>query len=214
MRNRLTKSSVKKECRFCYPPDTDRIIYRTNNFYVMLSLVPIVEGYLLIISNHHYECCAAIDSEIMEEFCHLVGTVKKILQYEYGCAIFYEHGRSGSSLQYSTSGRHCYHAHLHCVPTKVDLGQIVENDFHPTYIKDWNNLKSIFCEQHLPYLFIDSNDKKRLFLINRKIRSQYLRFKLAEALNKEKLSDWMKFSGWRKIYAAKKRLVGCFTNLE
>lgn len=38
---------LEETCRFCYPPEKERILYATENFYVMASLGPIVEGYLL-----------------------------------------------------------------------------------------------------------------------------------------------------------------------
>lgn len=43
---------LEETCRFCYPPEKERILYATENFYVMASLGPIVEGYLLIVSKN------------------------------------------------------------------------------------------------------------------------------------------------------------------
>lgn len=43
---------LEETCRFCYPPEKERILYTTENFYVMASLGPIVEGYLLIVSKN------------------------------------------------------------------------------------------------------------------------------------------------------------------
>lgn len=52
-----------------------------------------------------------------------------------------------------------------------------------------------------------------MFLVNEKLRSQYLRYKLATALGVENLTDWLKKPGWRKIWKAKKRLNPYFTEL-
>lgn len=51
---------LEETCRFCYPPEKERILYATENFYVMASLGPIVEGYLLIVSKKHIPACANI----------------------------------------------------------------------------------------------------------------------------------------------------------
>ena len=50
---------LEETCRFCYPPEKERILYATENFYVMASLGPIVEGYLLIVSKKHIPAITA-----------------------------------------------------------------------------------------------------------------------------------------------------------
>ena len=47
------KFQIESGCRFCNPPEKERILMETDNFYVMVSLGPIVEGYLLIVAKKH-----------------------------------------------------------------------------------------------------------------------------------------------------------------
>ena len=70
---------IENFCRFCNPPDKDRILYETENFYVMLSLGPIVEGYTLLVTKQHVGCCADIPDALMEEFIYLYNKIKNIL---------------------------------------------------------------------------------------------------------------------------------------
>ena len=51
---------LEETCRFCYPPEKERILYATENFYVMASLGPIVEGYLLMASRDAYLLCLSL----------------------------------------------------------------------------------------------------------------------------------------------------------
>ena len=67
---------LEETCRFCYPPEKERILYVTENFYVMASLGPIVEGYLLIVSKKHIPACANIPNEIFQEYLDLKEKVK------------------------------------------------------------------------------------------------------------------------------------------
>jgi len=213
MRRRITKQELQQVCRLCHPPDQDRILLKTQNFYVMLSLGPIVEGHFLIVSNEHFECCAELQGGIAEEFDEIVEKVKLILCQQYGNVLLFEHGRSGSSLLPSSPDKHCFHAHLHCVPTSVDLAAVVECEFSSVSLNSWYNLRSIYQNQPRDYLFIEHDNQKRMFFVNREIRRQYLRYKLATVLGVEKLADWLKVPGWRKIWKAKKRLSPYFTDL-
>lgn len=109
---------LEETCRFCYPPEKERILYATENFYVMASLGPIVEGYLLIVSKKHIPACANIPNEIFQEYLDLKEKVKGVLNKVYGACIFYEHGKTGSYV-IGKDHRHCFHAHLHCIPVEV-----------------------------------------------------------------------------------------------
>lgn len=119
---------MEEICRFCYPPEKERILYTTEHFYVMVSLGPIVEGYLLIISKEHIGACLHLPEDYWDEFKALKDKVKDILTRVYGGCIFYEHGKTGSCILEGLDHIHCYHAHLHCIPARVSLNQCIENE--------------------------------------------------------------------------------------
>lgn len=86
MRSRIEDLCCQMEeiCRFCLPPEKERIIYTTEHFYVMVSLGPILEGYLLIISKQHIGACLHLPLEILDEFCKLKSKIYNILTDVYG----------------------------------------------------------------------------------------------------------------------------------
>lgn len=180
----------------------------------MLSLGPIEEGYLLVVSNEHFECCAELRGKIAEEFDAIVGRVKLILHREYGKALVFEHGRSGSCLYSLSHDKHCHHAHMHCVPTNVDLAAITECDFSSTSLTSWDDFRNTYQKYLRDYLFIEQDDLRKMFFVNKEIGRQYLRQRLATALGVERLADWVKSPGWRKIWRAKKRLRSYFVDFD
>ena len=103
---------------------------------------------------------------------------------------------------------------MHCIPTNVNLAKIVECDFSSLSLNSWYNFRNIYQNQPRNYLFIEHDNQKKMFFVDREIRRQYLRYKLATALGVEKLADWLKVPGWRKIWKGKKKLSPYFTDLR
>lgn len=206
------ETEIEKYCRFCNPPDKDRILFETQNFYVMLSLGPIKEGYLLIISKEHIECCGAIPDSLGAEFDKLVSSVKSILKEEYGACILYEHGRAGSCLSYGEGSKHCYHAHLHCVPININLNKLIKGALKPIDFNSFEEFRKTFKSTNEPYLFVDDGKMQMHIAVN-DLRRQYLRFLASNEIGETELWDWVKFQGWDKIESAKKKLKPRFEKL-
>ncbi len=197
--NRITdlQDQINNSCRFCNPPEKERILFETENFYVMVSLGPIVDGYLLIVAKRHIGACFNIPEELMVEFKYLKNMVKDILIRHYGCCIFYEHGKIGSSLTFENSKKHCYHAHLHCIPVEIDLNNLVEQelpfDSFCSFTEAWDDTRNL-----KKYLLIEDS-RINVYSVDKKIRSQFLRYKLAEALGNPELGNWVENQNWESI---------------
>ena len=191
------KEEINNSCRFCLQPDKERILYETDNFYVIVSLGPIVEGYLLIVTKTHIGACLNIPKELLTEFVLLKEKVGKILIKVYGSCLFYEHGKIGSSLTLNNSSKHCYHAHLHCIPVAVDLNSIVEKELTYNEFKSFEEAYSIMNSVN-KYLYVE-NHRINIYQSSQKLRKQYLRFKLAEALGKNEEWDWVNNQNWTLI---------------
>lgn len=185
------KKDIELHCRFCNPPNLDRIVYETNNFYVMLSLGPIVEGYLLICSKEHFDCCGKIDSRLGKEFDDLAELVRKILVEAYGNCIFYEHGRAGSCMTFSEGDKHCYHAHMHCVPVDTKLNSLLDKNFYPIKHNSWEDFRKSSHKYNEPYLFVDDGNKVSHLVVKEDIRRQYLRHLTAVSIGNEDLWSWV-----------------------
>lgn len=191
------QDQINNSCRFCNPPEKERILFETDNFYIMVSLGPIVDGYLLIVSKRHIGACFNTPDVLMTEFLCLKEKVKNILIRHYGCCIFYEHGKTGTSLTFENSNKHCYHAHLHCIPVNIELNKQIENelpfDSYSSFPEAWG-----FSRNLKRYLYVEDT-RINVYSVDKKIRSQFLRYKLAEALGKPELGNWVENQNWESI---------------
>ncbi len=134
--------------------------------------------------------------------------MKDILIEVYGRCLFYEHGKIGSSLMMTDGHMHCYHAHLHCIPTDINLNDIIEKELHAKSSIDY---ESCYNEMQKvdKYLYVE-DDKIMTYVPDIKIRRQYLRYKLAEALDIIDRWDWVEEQNWDIIEQTIKRLKGYF----
>lgn len=212
MEAQILENDIQLQCRFCNPPDKERILFETDNFYIMLSLGPIVEGYLLINSKQHIDCCGALHENSSLEFDYLANEVKRILSTIYGGCVFYEHGRAGSCLQFSEASQHCFHAHMHCVPVNIKLNNLIENSQPPINVDSWSDFRSKYRNNPQPYLFVDDGQKE-IHYINREIRKQYLRYLISREVGEPELWDWVNHQGLERIQNAKTKLVPFFASL-
>ncbi|MED4130173.1 HIT family protein [Shouchella miscanthi] len=193
-------------CSFC-EQDENKIVYKTKNYTVWLSVGQIVEGYCLIIPNDHYHCIGSIPNELREEFYSVKEYTRSFLQELYGSCIFYEHGRVGA-CNVQPGEQLCYHGHLHAVPIQSDLMPLfVEDGLFPITLKNENEMFEVYRKiGH--YLFYENNQGEGfMFHINQPIRRQYLRHLAAKSIGNEKLADWNDYPEWEKLYAAKERIL-------
>jgi diadenosine tetraphosphate (Ap4A) HIT family hydrolase len=203
---------MESNCKFCNPNE-EEILFKSDNFYILLSYGPMTEGYVLINSNKHFDCCGSIDKCIADEFDSLVNTVKRILITVYGSCLFYEHGRAGSCLGQVEKNIHCYHAHMHCVPVNIRMNDLMDNTFLAISINSLSDLRKQYNSTRQPYLFVDDG-QKYIYFINKVIRSQYLRSIVAKELGAEKLWDWASYPELDKVKKAKEKLLPFFSNIN
>jgi ATP adenylyltransferase len=207
------EQQIQEGCRFCNPPEKERILYEGKNFYVMLSLGPIIEGYLLLISKKHLGCCAEIPADITEEFDFLYNRIAKIQQEVYGNSVAYEHGRTGSCMVLIEGSKHCYHAHMHFLPSPIDMNFVVSKDFDNIPLKSLEMFRSSYKNKSEAYLYIDDGIKS-MYVIDTQIRRQYLRYKAAILVDKIDLWNWVNIQGWEHIKAAKVKYNKYFDDIN
>lgn len=211
------RTSPMDECRFCTRPDPDRIILWTEHCYVMLSLGPLVEGYTLILSREHVDCCAAITPPAMTEFTRLERAVVEAQIRVYGKHLRYEHGRAGACLPTAEGERHCHHAHLHCVPIALDLKTTIGASFPIRRLKGWPEVAAYYASSGTPYLLVSEEKGFAYFEAEGRVPRQYLRRLVAAGLGKPQLADWVAFPGYDLIAKGKERLApiirDCYVSL-
>lgn len=207
--NRIVDLSeqILHKCRFCNPPERERILWETEHFYVMVSLGPIVEGYLLIVTKNHIGACMNIPKGLLPEFLLVKEKVKSILTYVYGGCVFYEHGKVGSSLLID-GHIHCFHAHLHCFPLHDNLHSDVSMDYAPQIYESFED--AYMKNKGLDKYLLVEDDHLYVYQPSVKPRSQYLRYKLACHVGYPERWDWINNQDWELIDDTIKRLKSYF----
>lgn len=214
-RKLVSQFERRLDCRFCSPPEPQRIVYRGEHLYVMVSLGPIVEGYSLLLSKTHIPSCADIPLGLLPEFFQVKEYIRGVLTDVYGACSFYEHGKSGSCLPAGRGEQHCYHAHLHCVPTTMELLEDIAEYFTPIAASEWLVRADLRKDIGEGYFYYENPTGQAFyFAADRPIRSQFLRWVLASRLGKPERANWQVFPDWPTIEAGKQRLLPYFTKLQ
>ena len=169
-----------------------RSIHRGDVFTTAATLGPIgISGYVLVISNEHYNGIAGMPEEFDGELDSTVRNVKNLLLNEYNSGVVvFEHGpRIGEH-----SGGTCIdHTHLHFVPTNINLVKILSDLFDFVFssqskFSSYNDLREILRRNESSYLFIE-DQKNRRFILETAISlpSQFLRRVIAFGEGRD---DW------------------------
>ena len=212
---------IQGKCGFCIPLEP-LVLFTGRNFYIVLSLGQIVEGYLLICTKSHRSCCGDIPLEQIPEFIKLKNIVKEIFQKAYNKKpIFYEHGQTGVCMRHLIDNmqNHCYHAHLHAVPAEFDILDLIKEKV-PQHI-EIKNFKELIIIRNKKlnggaYLFYENNKEEKFIFPaeNVKLPRQFLRRCVATKIGQSHLFDWERHPGWRKLASAYKKLRFLFQEYE
>ena len=189
-------------CRFCFPPEPERIAYESPNFRVLMGLGPFVEGYALVISRTHLSCCAELDQRSVREFCEVVSLVRRAQENVFGASMAFEHGRSGACVPPGSGYDLCYHAHLHLVPASIDLAQAVRLDYDFNVLPSFTVLRRRYRNSPVPYIAFELPLGGIGFLSDPPLLpARYLRRKIADVIGDKELDDWEIFPNYSRIHA-------------
>lgn len=212
---------IQGKCGFCIPLEP-LILFTGQNFYIVLSLGQIVEGYLLICTKLHRSCCGDIPIGHIPELAKLKNIVKEIFKKVYNKKpIFYEHGQTGVCMRHLIDNmqNHCYHAHLHALPCEINIFDLIKDKI-PNYIRVSNFQKLIKIRNKKlkggAYLFYENNKAERFIFPaeNTKLPRQFLRRCVAIRIGRPDLFDWERRPGWRNLTVAYKKLRPLFQKYE
>ncbi len=109
------------ECKFCLSsglPNTieNTILYESKHFYVVPTVGQFVEGWLLIVSKHHYNSSITLPNQLIIELEKVIDVVVQAVEKEYGQTIIFEHGPSRDCI--IEGGCSINHNHIHILPFK------------------------------------------------------------------------------------------------
>ena len=180
----------------------DRILFETKNFVVVPSVGQIVEGYLLIMPKKHYISISNLDYELFDELEAVYSETRDILEKNYSKPIFFEHGVCRA--EYYFNGCCVDHAHIHAVPAPVNVSESLKNEFRYTKIEKVSDLGQIARDKN--YLFVDDFSRNMYAYEANEVRSQHIRYLIADLLGVPEKGDWTLYPGEKEMIATINKL--------
>lgn len=171
---------------------------------VIMGLGPLVEGYCLIITKEHQSCCAAIPSGHLPEFRYVLAAVQASQQLVFGSSLFFEHGRNGGCLPNGHDDDLCYHAHLHVIPSTINLAAAVRADYATDSLPSWEQVVLSNKRRIVPYLVVQDGPELAYVPDPQGLPGRYLRTKAAKLLFGDSLlADWQAFPAYDTVRSGK-----------
>lgn len=199
--------TYNSECRFCVLPERWRVVHETRNFVVQAGLGPLSEGYVLVLTRTHLPCFAALDETQLPEFEQVLRLVQRTQIDAYGSSLYFEHGRSGACLPEGFGEDLCYHAHLHLMPTKIDLASLVDADYDVDLFDSWLDVLRFYDKNPVPYVLAQRGDQTSVARTPPSLPKRYLRTKLATAMGAPELADWVAFPSYDVVRRSRNSLA-------
>lgn len=171
----------------------EHILAASENFIAKPGLGPLSEGYLLIIPREHSVSFSEMDIPSLKEASLLTQELASRLQKMYDLPIsYFEHGcfsgggRGGSCID---------HAHLHLLPTTVNLGKTLGERFQSKRIQGLTELSGYCDRSKRPYIYYHApTGLDTLYDVPNTLESQFLRRLISQQLGLEgNRWDWRLF---------------------
>ncbi len=184
---------MDNNCVFCDRTKLgERLITENSGWYVAATLGQIIGGYALVIPKAHISCMGALTSRETEAMLKITKEVCRALSLEYQHStsatpypvIVFEHGIVGQTIK---------HAHLHLLPTVIDLTPKIRADFPESEFEELQyaaHLKELYNKRQEPYLFWTVPSGKSMVCWNPSAPPQYLRLIMAELLGHPDRGNW------------------------
>jgi diadenosine tetraphosphate (Ap4A) HIT family hydrolase len=168
-----------------------RVTLESDAFAVIPSIGPLVRGHVLLCPKMHFKSFAQIPSTLEAEFDGMKKRLSSLLRRTYGRRVHcFEHGSAKKARQPLCTVEH---AHIHFVPTDVEIWPDIENKFEWHAQKDIGTLTEIVGE--MEYLWYESPEGLSVVTsgIEGTFESQYLRKVFAKAVGLDDAWNWRDF---------------------
>ena len=161
-------------------------IFETKTFCILPDYGPVTVGHALIVTKKHVTSFACLSTEELTELDAIISSLRSFVSSEYAMKLeFFEHG-SDISLVHSMAS--VSHAHLHVIPTTIDLDiNAMPYHWHRVTWKELCENEHYKSEGYL--MFIDSSGIKSVTDFSQPI-PQYFR----RVYSKNNNYDW----DWKK----------------
>jgi len=187
-------------------PPWDKIHFQSKNFVVFTSLGALVEGWLLIVPKDHALCLGALSQQLHLELDELRGQVSLALEECYGPVTVFEHGPAQPC---HSVGCGVDHAHLHILPTQINLIEGVK-DIFPEPL-NWESVRGVQETARLykagqPYLYVEQSPGMGYVTTHPNLQSQMFRKVIARHIGRPEQYNWREFPGEANILSTIERL--------
>ncbi len=172
---------------------TSRIAFSSDNFVVLPSVSPLVEGHVLLLPKDHITSLAQLTEDNKEEFDSLLQFVYRKVGDLWARPIIFEHGVGNGR----TGGCGVTHAHLHIVPIpsvhKESLWSSIARELgdFPSQAPLLEILDHLDAEDS--YIIVGDDTIQISCCVREDLPSQIMRRLIAETLS---LSNW----NWRQMF--------------
>ena len=165
-------------------PVEDSIIYEDNNIYVMPDICPLTVGHLLIITKKHFQGYANAENEVLHSVERFLCCYEE--KTEGRSYTVFEHG----AVMPSTAGASVDHAHIHIVPFRLEMHELLKG-FFPDYCQKELVGLAEYAERNQPYLFYKAKGDESGYVYRvGGMESQFLRKVAAKLINQKEDYDW------------------------
>ncbi len=182
-------------CRLCstapnvHRDEWDTPLFESPNFISVPSLGSLVQGWLLLVPKRHVLSMGTLPDSMHHELNEFKAILCAALTECYGAAVAFEHGPSAEN---SAAGCGVDHAHLHIVPTTIDLAMKV-TPYLPAGVK-WTPAGLRECQEAhrrgLDYLYFEKPNERGWIATDRALGSQLFRRAIAAELGIPEQYSW------------------------
>jgi diadenosine tetraphosphate (Ap4A) HIT family hydrolase len=203
-------------CRFCTilrktvsnesVQSRDKFLFQSKNFVVFPTVGALIEGWLLIVPKDHVLCMGALRQELHSELDELRGYVSLALEDLYGPVTVFEHGPAQPG---HLVGCGVDHAHLHILPTQLNLIEKVKEIFPEPleweYVRDIRETARLYREG-APYLYVEQSPGMGYVTSHPALQSQMFRRVIARDIGRPEEFNWSQFPQEANILSTVEKL--------
>ncbi|MCJ7448970.1 MAG: hypothetical protein MUO72_14895 [Bacteroidales bacterium] len=181
------------EKKFCTNEMFDTILYESEHFKVVPSLGSLIEGWVLITPKKEALNFSMLYEDIYSELELVISEIRNIQHSLYGNSILFEHGPMKNA---SKTGCGVDYAHLHLVPTRLDLISGIQKFLHVDF--KWQEIVGISEINSInrdlqDYLYYRTLDNRHFCTFNQEFPSQIFRQVIAYSLGFPERYNWKEY---------------------
>ena len=182
---------------------------RSEQFFAMLGLGPLGEGYSLIATTTHVPSMLDLDPAEVRALGDFVRTVRAMLEPCFGAAAMTEHGRVAACVAQiaATYEPHCLHAHRLVFPgtERVDLHDVPAQ----LVVQEFASFDAVYRGFSPPaqYLYTEAVDGScQVAGYPGRMPRQIMRRLVAAERGELDRADWRACPGWEIVVSAQRKL--------